>query len=203
MERQNALKRFFFQCKCNRCEEVGDWQQKEAKLTGLRCPKCSVEVACNDDLQYVCPNKCWSQSHAQSLSLLQELELNITHLEVTKAKNFQKFLKPYEEQFSEFHRARFLILHAAAKQYTREGNEDQLRECLLKVIKMVEFHPLNEYFKLLCSILYTLRLKFHRKLKDEELEWMIYYGLDIEVARSLWNDQSEKALQIRKNLDEL
>lgn len=197
IERQTTLADYFFTCQCDRCELKGGWKEKEAKVIGLTCPGCLADVACNDEAKFICPNRCWSHSREFSSSLLRYLDWKIHALSGEKGIIMENQLKIDEGLFPELHQGRLQIYFEIAKKYFRQGNEDKMREYLFKLQKMAKLFPSGEVITKICALCYRLRLGKAKKLHDEELQWMTYCGLSIDVARRYWNEAAEEVINQR------
>ena len=190
-QRRSKLSFYGFECKCERCEERGEWKEKEAKVNGLKCVKCSNDVSCNNEWKFVCLKGCWETHYSlyeyyeeEFKNMLLEVEKEIEGKEDTK---LLKLLETVNERFSSYHNNRALALKIAARFYAPTNNHKEFQKYFSQIVEMIEYYPTLELRVILNELLVEIVRSFERKLLEEELRVFDFYGLSLEVTISLWN----------------
>jgi len=194
VQRRAKLSFYGFECRCERCEEQGEWQEKARKLNGLRCPKCGQEVAVDQKKMFVCEGgKCWKGDYSFFEFADQELRENILEIENNVKDNNEKIRRLEEllevmviKRFSEFHHNRGLTFHALARCCAKSGDKERFKKWFGEIVNMIEYYPTLELRVILNDLLIEIVASFGRGLTDEELGVFENYGLKLEVTKSLW-----------------
>ena len=190
-QRKSKLDFYGFECKCDRCEEKREWKEKETRVNGLKCPECGTEISHNDELKFICPKGCWDSHYSlfeyyneefKSLLLIVEKEAN--NKENT---NLDKLLEMVNQRFSYYHNNRALALQITARYYARTQNHQEFQKYFSKLIEMVEYYPTLELRMIVNDMMIEIVRSFERKLLEEELGVFQFFGLSIEIIKSLWD----------------
>lgn len=191
--RKSLLSSYRFECDCQRCKGTGGWKEKEAQLTGLRCPKCNVEVACNDEKKFKCPNGCWECGLSDYKALDEKTNEKLEDLlewgdknDNSKLKLAQETVKTVESQFSQYHFNRGNALRVLARFHAFRKEEKEFLQCFFEVVKIIEFFSNPDYRTMVTSMLYELCLNFGREPSTEELAPFLNFGLTLDVTKGLW-----------------
>ena len=192
IQRRAKLSFYGFECKCERCEEQGEWKEKAARVNGLRCPKCRKEIAVDHNKMFVCPEGCWEGDYSFFEFADQELKEQLVEIEGIKDNNDEKLkrlselLETVDQRFSYYHNNRALVLHLLAKCCAKKGDREAFMEWFLGIVEMIEYYPTLELRVILNDLLIEIVASFGRGLSDEELGVFRNYGLMLDVTKSLW-----------------
>lgn len=193
VQRRTKLAFYGFECKCERCEEQGEWKEKAARVNGLRCPKCRKEIAVNSNKMFVCLEGHWEGDYSFFEFADQELKENLVDIESNikdnndeKQKRLNELLETVEQRFSYYHFNRAIVLHLLAKCCAKKGDREGFMEWFLNIVEMIEYYPTLELRVILNDLLIEIVANFGRGLSDEELGVLRNYGLMLDVTKSLW-----------------
>ena len=188
-ERKEKLIHYGFECNCNRCQEVGEWKQKEAQFVGIRCPKCSTEIAINESKTFVCPKGCWQcdLSYYQRLSTqLKEEAIDVEGTPEFKEKSLRKTLDSINKQFPSYCALRAIVFHELGRNYAKVNDQEKFRECFDEIVKIAYFYPFTELRRVFNNLLTDIVEKFQRAPTQKELDCFTYFGMPSEAMKLLW-----------------
>jgi len=199
LERKALLDKYRFECSCARCQRIQEWEIKEAKLAGLKCPTCGTEFTCNSEKQYACPKGCWSCDHQAYKNLTTKTIAKLDELLEESEKNDEaKFrlaldtLAEIRKQFSDYHYILAYALRIVARFYAYKKQESEYKDFFNQFRDIVKFYPNPEYRSMVTDLLYVLCLNFGREPTTEELEPFEYFGLTLDVTKGLWQRSVKK-----------
>ena len=191
--RQKYLSQYRFTCHCDRCEERGEWKEKEGQISGLLCPKCGSLVPMRNN-KFNCPNKCWKKGVAYYQKTMKKAKKNLNKILEQKLSivgPLEKELADCEKKFPMHSSLRAEILGAltaacvALLQYTE--TEERFRFYVSEVNKIIAFFPSHYLSRSLEYIFSGVLLFLSPGIKDDNLKFLEYYGLTLEEGRKIWN----------------
>ena len=193
LQRKEKLKLYDFECKCDRCEELGDWKEKEANLTGIRCSVCrTVTGICCEKRGFLCPKDCFFLSESEyEKELAKDLERLAEGNDLLQSENedcvpfFKGFLKDIDSKLGWANSIRANVLCSLAEYYALEGNEKMFMKYFEEIVKIIEYFPNPDYRILLNNLVSRIPSDFGKRPSKEQLKHFEHFGLSLETCVKL------------------
>lgn len=193
--RRAALLKYKFVCDCPRCQEKGEWKEKEPQLTGIRCPQCRTEMSSDAEGIFTCPKGCSKCDHSyleaidvkanKALDVL--LECAEEDEDGSKFKLLLETLETIEREFGHYHHNRAYALRIKARYHAFRKEEKEFQETLAEILKVLEFFANPDFRPMITQILYEVYINFGRGPNGKELEALNNFGLSVEATKLLWS----------------
>jgi ssDNA-binding Zn-finger/Zn-ribbon topoisomerase 1 len=191
-QRKSKLLEYGFNCNCLRCSRKGEWKEKEAKVSGLKCPKCHSEVAVTENKKLHCAKDGWEAD----ATYCEEIEKKVKDFvfqvqenpESKDTKQLEEFLEMIRENFADYHINKAVALDALAQRYAEEKQESKFVECFKEIVKMSEFFASTELLIIINNMLIEILDNFERDPTPEELGCLSNFGFTNQVIKELWGD---------------
>jgi len=190
--RKSKLIEYGFNCNCLRCTTQGQWKEKEAQVTGIKCPKCNTELSLNEHKNLKCLRDGWEgdstyyeQIEKKVKDFVREVQENP---ESKDTRQLEEFLAMVKTNFADYHINKAVALDALAQRYAEQKKESKFLECFKEVVRMIEFFASTELLIIVNNMLIEILDNFGRDPTSEELQVLTNFGLTNEVVQELWSD---------------
>jgi len=193
LQRKEKLKMYDFECMCDRCKELGNWKEKEAFLTGIKCPTCQTATSISCEKKgFICPKGCFFLSEAQyEKQLAKDLEMlargyNLFQSESKGCLKFlEGFLKDIEARSLWPYLTRANILCSLAECYALEENEKMFMKYFEEIVKIIEYFPNPELRVLLNNMVSRINGNIGKRPSKDQLKHFEHFGLSLETCVKL------------------